>query len=132
MPTTPYHAFVSDREGDLLYLEQDHRRHAEVEHAIRDLKYGVGLNHLPSGRFAANGAWLAVQVIAHNLGRWLLRIGMGKGVVTTPTLRRRFFALPGRITRSARRLTLHLPAYWPWREKFLSALTRVRALPIPI
>ena len=32
-----YHAFVSDREGDLLYLEQDHRRHAEVEHAIRDL-----------------------------------------------------------------------------------------------
>ena len=127
-----YHAFVSDREGDLLYLEQDHRRHAEVEHAIRDLKYGVGLNHLPSGRFAANGAWLAVQVIAHNLGRWLLRIGMGKGIVTTPTLRRRFFALPGRITRSARRLTLHLPAYWPWREKFLSALTRVRALPIPI
>ncbi len=25
------------------------------------LKYGVGLNHLPSGRFAANAAWLAVQ-----------------------------------------------------------------------
>ena len=34
------------------------RRHAEIENAIRDLKYGVGLNHLPSGRFAANGAWL--------------------------------------------------------------------------
>ena len=32
-----------------------------IENAIRDLKYGV-LNHLPSGRFAANGA-LAVQVI---------------------------------------------------------------------
>ena len=32
----------------------DHRRHAEIENAIRDLKYGVGLNHLPSGRFAAN------------------------------------------------------------------------------
>ena len=32
-----------------------------IENAIRDLKYGVGLNHLPSGRFAANGAWLAVQ-----------------------------------------------------------------------
>ncbi len=95
-------------------------------------KYGVGLNHLPSGSFAANGAWLAVQVMAHNLGRWLLRIGMGKGIVTTPTLRRRLLALPGRITRSARRLTLHLPAYWPWREKFLSALTRVRALPNPI
>ena len=29
-------------------------------------KHGVGLNHLPSGRFAANAAWLAVQVMAHN------------------------------------------------------------------
>ncbi len=48
----------------MLELEADHRRHAEVENAIRDLKYGVGLNHMPSGRFAANGAWLAVQVIA--------------------------------------------------------------------
>ena len=49
-----YHAFITDRDGDTLELEADHRRHAEIENAIRDLKYGVGLNHLPSGRFAAN------------------------------------------------------------------------------
>ena len=34
----------------MMELEADHRRHAEIENAIRDLKYGVGLNHLPSGR----------------------------------------------------------------------------------
>ena len=62
-----YHGCITDREGDTLELEADHRRHAEIENAIRDLKYGVGLNHLPSGRFPANAAWLAVQVIAHNL-----------------------------------------------------------------
>ncbi len=56
-----YHAFITDRAGDTLYLEADHRRHAEIENAIRDLKYGMGLNHLPSGRFPANAAWLAVQ-----------------------------------------------------------------------
>ena len=72
-----YHAFITDREGDTLDLEADHRRHAEIENAIRDLKYGVGLNHLPSGRFPANAAWLAVQVIAHNLARWTARIGLG-------------------------------------------------------
>ena len=55
-----YHGFITDREGDTLELEADHRRHAEIENAIRDLKYGVGLNHLPSGRFPANAAWLAV------------------------------------------------------------------------
>ncbi|HUY98744.1 MAG TPA: IS1380 family transposase [Thermomicrobiaceae bacterium] len=60
-----FHALITDRAGDTLSLEADHRRHAEIENAIRDLKYGVGLNHLPSGRFAANGAWLAVQVLAH-------------------------------------------------------------------
>ena len=42
-----YHAFITDRDGDTLDLEADHRRHAEIENAIRDLKYGVGLNHLP-------------------------------------------------------------------------------------
>ena len=107
--TYSYHGFITDRDGDTLELEADHRRHAEVENAIRDLKYGVGLNHLPSGRFAANAAWLAVQVMAHNLARWTARIGLGEQVVTTKTLRRRFFSIAGRLTRSARRLTLHLP-----------------------
>ena len=60
--TYSYHAFITDRAGELMELEAGHRRHAEIENAIRDLKYGVGLNHLPSGRFAANAAWLAVQV----------------------------------------------------------------------
>ena len=52
--TYSYHGFITDRDGETLELEADHRRHAEIENAIRDLKYGVGLNHMPSGRFAAN------------------------------------------------------------------------------
>ena len=126
-----YHAFITDREGDTLDLEADHRRHAEIENAIRDLKYGVGLNHLPSGRFPANAAWLAVQVIAHNLARWTARIGLGEQLVTTKTLRRRFFSMAGRLTSSARRLTLHLPQRWPWENQFSGALARLRALPLP-
>ena len=142
--TYSYHCCITDRDGDTrdgypLYLEADHRRHAEIENAIRDLKYSVGLNHLPSGRFPANAAWLAVQslprtrygVIAHNLARWTGRIGLGEPVATTKTLRRRFFSLAGRLTRQARRLTLHLPHSWPWQNQFSSALERLRALPPP-
>ena len=129
--TYSYHGFITDRDGEMLELEADHRRHAEIENAIRDLKYGVGLNHMPSGRFAANGAWLAVQVMAHNLARWTARIGLGERIATTKTLRRRVFALAGRLTRSARRLTLHLPKHWPWQEKVSRALTRLRAMPLP-
>ncbi len=126
-----YHALITDREGDTLDLEADHRRHAEIENAIRELKYGVGLNHLPSGRFPANAAWLAVQVMAYNLARWTTRIGLGEPVATAKTLRRRFFSLAGRLTRKARRLTLHLPQDWPWQNQFSRAQARLRALPFP-
>ena len=90
-----------------------------------------GTNHLPSGRFPANAAWLAVQVMAHNLGRWTARIGLGEQVVTTKTLRRRFFSLAGRLTRKARGLTLHLPQGWPWQNQFCAALAKLRAVPLP-
>ena len=126
-----YHAFITDRTGDTLDLEADHRRHAEIENAIRDLKYGVGLNHLPSGRFPANAAWMAVQIMAHNLARWTACIGLGEQLATTKTLRRRFFSLAGRLTHKARRLTLHLPQGWPWHNQFSRALARLRARPLP-
>ena len=89
------------------------------------------MSSITSGRFPANGAWLAVQVIAHNLARWTARIGLGEQVVTTKTLRRRFFSIAGRLTRSARRLTLHLPQRWPWETQFSDALARLRAIPLP-
>ena len=31
-----YHACITDREGDVLELEADHRRHAQIENAIRE------------------------------------------------------------------------------------------------
>src|SRR6266568_1931612 len=126
-----YHAFITDRRGTTLHLEADHRRHAEVENAIRDLKYGMGLNHLPSGRFGANAAWLGLNVIAHNLTRWVCRIGLGEDLIATKTVRRRHLGVPGRLVRSGRRLHLHLPTNWPWAEQFLAALARLRAIPRP-
>ena len=59
--TWRYHAFVTDRTGTATELDLDHRRHAVVELAIRDLKNGSGMNHNPSGRFPANSAWLALK-----------------------------------------------------------------------
>ena len=69
--------------------------------------------------------------LATVLARWTARIGLGEQVVTTQTLRRRFFSIAGRLTHSARRLTLHLPQRWPWETQFSSALARLRAIPLP-
>jgi hypothetical protein len=109
-PNWRYHAFVTDRVGTAVWLDQDHRRHATVELCIRDLKAGVGLRHCPSGKFNANAAWLMAATLAHNLLRWTL------------------LNLPGRLTRSARRLILHLPAGWPWAAWFELALARLRCV----
>ncbi len=123
-----FHAFVTDRVGDTIYLEADHRRHAVVEDAIRDMKYGVGINHMPSGRFGANAAWLGINVMAHNLARWTSRLGAGETLIATDTLRRRYLRTPGRLTHSARRFTLHLPKCWPWAEAFSDSLVKLRAI----
>lgn len=127
-----YHAFITDRDGDMLTLEADHRRHAEVENVIRDLKHGLGLNHMPSSRFGANAAWLCLNAIANNLLRWTARLGLEETLVMTKTMRRRYYSLPGRITTSARRKTLHLPTQWPWAQRFLAALGALRAVSYPL
>ena len=126
-----YHAVITDREGNTLELEADHRRHAEIENTIRDVKYGMALNHMPSGRFAANAAWLGFNVIAHNLARWVTRLGLKETLLTTKTVRTRFIALPGRLARTGRRLHLHLPANWPWQDAFLAARENLASLAIP-
>jgi len=134
LTTYDYHAFITDREGPMLELEADHRRHAVCEDVIKDLKYGVGLNHLPSGRFGANAAWLVLNALAHNLARWVGLIGLGleSAPMTTRTLRTRLIALPGRLTTSARRRRLHLPKNWPWELQFTKALENLRAIPAAV
>jgi hypothetical protein len=130
-PDWRYHAFITDRAEPLALVEADHRRHAQIELAIRDLKEGSGLNHAPSGRFFANAAWLLISALAHNLTRWIAHLGLQtSGPIVAQTIRRRYLTLPGRITRSARRATLHLPARWPWSESFTKALARLRAIPL--
>jgi Transposase DDE domain group 1 len=123
---TPCHRPV----GTTVELDADHRRHAVVELAIRDLNAGVALRHCPSGKFNANAAWLLAATLAHNLLRWVAAIGLGaRGeLVVAKTLRRTLLSLPGRITRSTTRWTLHLPAGWPWAAWFALALTRLRCI----
>jgi len=116
-----YHAVLTDRDGPLPAVEADHRRHAIVEHTICDLKHHAGLAHLPSGRFTANAAWLALVGIAYNLARWTAHAA-GLGRVTTKTLRVTVIAVPARLITSGRRTRLRLPTRWPWADHITTAL----------
>jgi len=53
--------FLTDlTDPDPVALDRFHRAHATVELAIRDLKEGAGLEHVPSGNFSANSVWLCL------------------------------------------------------------------------
>lgn len=126
-----YHPFLTDRQGDTLELEADHRRHATIELIIRDLKAG-GLAHLPSGKFCANAAWLNLAVIAHNLARWTLAAAGDHWTrATTQTLRTKLISMPARLVHSARRIKLRAPTNWPWQHAYRRAVTTIQAIPAP-
>jgi hypothetical protein len=128
-PDWRHHAFITNRTGAMVDLDVDHRAHAVIELAIRDLKEGSGWNHAPSGRFAANSAWLVISALAHNLLRWTTLIGgLAHATIVAKTVRRRYLTLPGRLTQSGRRATLHLPRRWLRQRGFLAALARIRAI----
>jgi Transposase DDE domain group 1 len=128
-PDWRHFAFITNRTEPLGLVEAEHRQHAVVELAIRDLK-DQALAHFPSGRFNANAAWTVIACLAHNLLRWTSLLGLpGTTVRAARTVRRRLLSLPGRLTRTARRWTLQLPARWPWEHDFIRALARIRALP---
>ncbi len=129
LPTWELYPFATNRSDAIAVVEAEHRQHAVVELAIRDLK-DQALAHFPSGKFCANAAWTVIAALAHNLLRWTSLLGLpGQTIRAARTLRRRLLSMPGRLTKTARRYTLHLPARWPWRDAFTEALTRIRALP---
>ena len=129
LPSWEHYPFATNRGEALALVESEHRQHAVVELAIRDLK-DQALTHFPSGRFAANAAWTVIACLAHNLLRWTQLLGLpGETIRTARTLRRRLLAMPRRLVRSARRFTLRLPARWPWQRSFVEALERLRSLP---
>jgi Transposase DDE domain group 1 len=121
---------LTNRTDTLELVESEHRQHAVIELAIRELK-DQALAHFPSGKFWANAAWTVIAALAHNLLRWTTLIGLPDTTIPTArTLRRRLLCVPGRITRTARTVTLRMPARWPWQTQFLTALERLRTVPL--
>ncbi len=123
---------MTDLEGHPVDVDAFHREHARVELAIRDLKEGAGLEHIPSGNFSANAAWLVCAALAHNLIRWAALLGEltpADQLVVARTVRTRFFSIPGRLVSRSGTHTLRAPRHWPWAEVFERALALLRALP---
>lgn len=105
---------------------------------FRDTKHGAALRHLPSGHHAVDRAWMWSALLAASVTGWVHHLtattrhgrlvghGVRGGQAMIATLRRRLLAVPARIVRHARGLTLRLP---PGEHLLAEVLARLRALP---
>ncbi len=123
-PEWRHFAFLTDQEGTAVEVDLFHRAHATVELAIKDLKEGAGMEHVPSGSFNANAAWLVCAALAHDLIRWsslLGKITPEGQLVVARTVRTRFLSVPGRLVNTSGTPTLRAPLEWPWAKAFSRA-----------
>jgi hypothetical protein len=116
-PVWRYHAVFTDNPHELVTAEGEHRDHAIVEQVFADLFDGP-LGHLPSGRFAANAAWLTLGALVHNLLRAAGALASTfHARARGATLRRHLIDIPARLARHGRgHIVLHLPEHWPWQD----------------
>ena len=120
-PAWRYHAVFTDSPYELIQAEAQHRGHAVIEQLLADLSDGP-LAHLPSGKFTANAAWLAIAGIAHNLVRTAGTLaGRRHARARAATIRRDLVAVATRAARHGRGgLTLHLPEGWHREHEWAS------------
>jgi hypothetical protein len=121
--------------------EHWYRHRTTVENIFRDSKLGAALRHLPSGYTRVNLAWMWGALLAASMAAWLHQLtavtagqdilaghGVRGGKAMIATLRWRLIAVPGRLIRHARHLTLRLPS---GHSLLPEILTRLRQLPAP-
>ncbi len=128
-----YQCFITDQAGrSLARLELRHRLHARVEDRVQEVTE-LGLGRLPFQVLEANEAWFELVLLAQDLLAWLRALVLdGELSVAKPKrLRHRLLHVAGRLTRSGRRRTLHLPRAWPWAQELIAAFARLRALAAP-
>ncbi|MBE1608634.1 IS1380 family transposase [Actinopolymorpha pittospori] len=127
-PVWRYHPFFTNSTEPTAAADITHRRHAIIETVFADLIDGP-LAHLPSARFAANGAWAICATIAHNLLRAAGTLaGPKHALARGATLRRQIINVPARIAQPQRRRVLHLPAHWPWADHWTALWNGVFAV----
>lgn len=127
-----FQCFITDQaDPDIAALEALHRQHAQVEDRVKTLK-ATGASFLPFHAFQPNAAWFELAICAHDVMVWtqLLTLDDEHRVCEPKRLRYRILHVAGQLTRHARRVTLHLPADWPWAGAILQAFQRLQELPV--
>lgn len=128
-----YQAIFTNYPAGPAAIEAHHRARAgAIEQVFADLS-DAALAHFPSGRFAANAAWLTLSALTHNLPRAAGHLASTfHAKARTGTIRRHLIHLASHITRTpSGQIVLHLPRNWPWAAPFTTLFTSTHPPPHP-
>ena len=139
-----YHAIATDLEVEpeeaIVQHQESHPEQAcvwrynergQMENIIKELKVGMGMEQMPSGRFEANAMYFAIGVLGYNLyvAQKYFVIGEGYQRKTIHSLRWSLIQIPGKLIRHAGRLILKIAAsvekfghYMRMRQRHLALL----------
>jgi hypothetical protein len=126
-----YQAIFTNYPAGPATIEAHHRARAgAIEAVFADLS-DAALAHLPSGRFAANAAWLTLAALTHNLLRAAGHLASTfHAKARTGTIRRHLIHIAARTTHpTPSEIVLHLAQHWPWADAFTSLFTSTHAPP---
>jgi hypothetical protein len=103
---------VSEKEMSAEEVLHFHRGRGNAERFIGEAKSGVGLRHLPCSQERANRIWFGVGMLTYNLLKLMQQQVLPSGWKgrTIQTLREKALRLVGKVTKSARQLTLKVRA----------------------
>ena len=90
----------------------------DMENRLKELQHGVAMDRTSCSRFVANQFRLLFSVAAYALLQALQSFARtaGLGAAQVWTLRERLLKVAVWVERSVRRIVLHLPQAFPWRD----------------
>src|SRR5881628_866794 len=90
----------------------------DMENRLKELQQGLAMDRTSCSRFAANQLRLLFSVAAYGLFRALQSLARATAVGSAQvcTLRERLVKIAVWVERSARRIVLHMPQAFPWRD----------------
>jgi len=101
----------------------------DMENRLKELQYGVAMDRTSCSRFTANQLRLLFSVAAYALFQTLQPMARltGLGAAQVSTLRERLLKIAVWVERSVRRIVLHLPQAFPWRDTWCALARAVTA-----
>ncbi len=108
----------------------EYNERAQMENLIKELKIGIGTEHMPCNEFEANAMYFSIGVLTYNLmvaqKHFVIQEGMEKSTIAT--LRWKLMQIPAWIVDHANRIRLKVAATIEKFNHYLRMIKRMEAI----